>query len=342
MNRINFIKSLLFCSATPLLSFCSKIPSEEKSVNIDTQLNWAKNEHTFSKYSATIKSSLVNKKTKVIHISDSHISLPYSDSSEYPDFTRRMYEAYEHPEHYLSKNKGTSIKHFEEILDKAKTEKVDLILLSGDILNSPSEDGVSYLVNKLKETGIEYLYIAGNHDWHFEGMEGSLEDLRNAWIDKRLKPLYKSRNPLFYSKIINGVNFVLIDNSTYQISKEQLQFFREQSELNYPIVLTIHIPIYQPEDKFDDELYTIGDPRWGYEYDSNNYLIEKRERWPKEGNRKETLEFIIEVLSCKNLLGVFGGHHHQSITRQISPSAFQYLTQASFSGAFRMVEILPK
>lgn len=341
MNRINFIKSLLFCLAVPLLSYCSKIPSQEYSVNKDIQSNWVKNEHTFNKYSATIKSSLVKKKTKFIHISDTHISLPYSDTSEYPDFTKRMYEAYKNPEHYLSKKKGTSTKHFEEILDKAKKENVDFILLSGDILNSPSKDGVSYLVNMLKETGIEYLYIAGNHDWHFEGMEGSLEDLRNIWIDKRLKPLYKNRNPLYYSKIINGVNFVLIDNSTYQINKQQLQFFREQTELKYPIVLTIHIPIYQPEDKYDQELYTIGDPRWGYEYDSNNYLTEKRERWSKEGNRRETFEFILEVLSCKNLLGVFGGHHHQSIIRQLSPSAFQYLTQASFSGAYRMVEISP-
>jgi len=49
----------------------------------------------------------------------------------------------------------------------------------------------------------------------------------------------------------------------------------------------MHIPIYQPE-VLKTRLSGIGDPRWGYDYDKKSYILERRERWPKEGNKKET------------------------------------------------------
>ena len=77
----------------------------------------------------------------------------------------------------------------------------------------------------MKETGIPYIFTAGNHDWHYEGMEGDLETLRDAWIEKRLLPFYQGNHPLMASYDVKGVRFLAIDNSTYQINKEQLEFF---------------------------------------------------------------------------------------------------------------------
>jgi len=336
MKRKKIIQNLVVGATVAMLLLNITFSKSDKVVKENT--GWIKTEHRSDDYNALIKCDAIEKNTKIVHISDSHLTVFKNGKSEFPEFAKRMNKAYENPEHYLTGEIGTRLGHFEEILDKAKTNKVDLLLLTGDILNNPSIYGVEYLMEKLDNCGIQYLYISGNHDWHFEGMEGSADSLRNNWIQKRLLPLYQGNNPLYYSKVINGINFVMIDNSTYQINKEQLKFFREQTNRNYPIVLGIHIPLYQPED-FKKGVGTIGDSRWGYDYDGKNSVLERRERWSKQGNKKETLEFIIEVLSNKKLLAVFTGHKHSAENRKISPSANMYRTKGSYSAAHRYIVI---
>lgn len=340
MKRKIFLKKLSLGLAASVF-FPANVFSlgQVKNALKDTRSGWLKTSHEGDDFNTAINCSAIEGNIKIFHIADSHISVLNNGKSEYPQFSARMDGAYLNPEHYLTGQKKTKLEHFDEILKKARDEKADLLLLTGDILNNPSVYGVEYLLDKLEQTGIEYLYTAGNHDWHFEGMKGSADELRNEWINKRLLPLYKGNNPLYYSKIINGINFVMIDDSTYQISKEQLNFFRQQATLGYPIVLSLHIPLYQPEDQFNNELYTIGDPRWGFDYDRENYITERRERWSVEGNRRETIEFLLEVVSCKNLIAVLAGHDHSAMNKKLSPSANMYLTKASYSGAHRLIEI---
>jgi len=339
MNRKAFLNNLSIGAIGTVILPSISFPADQKSNEPKGEINdWLESEQNGDDYNTLIKCNSIQKDTKIVHIADSHLTVFKDGKTEYPDFAERMNKAYFEPKHYLTGKIGTRLGHFEEILSKAKKQNVDLLLLTGDILNNPSIYGVEYLVDKLENSGINYLYISGNHDWHFEGMEGSRDSLRNEWIHKRLLPLYQGSNPLYYSKIINGINFVMIDNSTYQINEEQLLFFREQADRNYPIVLSMHIPIYQPED-LKTRLSGIGDPRWGYDYDKESYILERRERWPKEGNKKETLEFVIEVLACKKLLAVFDGHKHSAKVRKISPSANMYRTKGSYSAAHRYIVI---
>lgn len=92
---------------------------------------------------------------------------------------------------------------------------------------------------------ISYRYIAGNHDWHFEGSGPDIPqpELRRRWI-KKLAPLYAGENPDGYSVQAGGVNFVLIDNSANEISKEQLAFFKSELARGMPTILCAHIPLY--------------------------------------------------------------------------------------------------
>ena len=59
----------------------------------------------------------------------------------------------------------------------AKKEEADLIALVGDIFSFPSELAIEWVISKLKEIDIPYVYVSGNHDWHYEGMKGSLDSL---------------------------------------------------------------------------------------------------------------------------------------------------------------------
>lgn len=54
----------------------------------------------------------------------------------------------------------------------AKEQKVDRIVLTCDIINNPSKSSVDFVHKSIQNTGIPSIYIAGNHDWHYEGMKG--------------------------------------------------------------------------------------------------------------------------------------------------------------------------
>jgi UDP-2,3-diacylglucosamine pyrophosphatase LpxH len=338
MNRKSFLKNITLGSASIIFpwdnfSFSKSVTSADLDLD-----DWLNVEHSFDNYNTVIKCNDIKEKMRLFHISDSHLSILDNGKSELPEFTARMDAAYKDPKHYLTDIAGTKEKHFEGILEEAKKKNVNLILLTGDIINNPTIANVQYIKARLNECGIEYIYTAGNHDWHFEGMEGSSHTLRSKWVSERLKPLYNGENPLFSSKIVQGVNFISIDNSTYQVSSEQVEFFRDQSSNNLPIVLCMHIPVYQPLALTRNSASTIGDPRWGAAIDKN-YVTEKRERWPESGNLKSTYEFLIELFACRKLLAVFAGHVHTARQSRISVSAYQYITTASLSGAYRFVEL---
>jgi len=338
MNRKRFLQNVALGSASVLFPWNNILfgkPDPKNNLQID---DWLNVEHSCDDYNAVIRCKEIKENIKLVHISDSHISILPNGKSEFPEYTARMDAAFKNPRHYLTGIEGTREKHFEEILKEAKEKNAELLVLTGDIINNPTEASVDYIKTKLDETGIEYFYIAGNHDWHFEGMKGSSQNLRDEWVAKRLKPLYNGINPLCYSKIIKGINFVSIDNSTFQVNDEQVKFFREQMQKDLPIVLCMHIPIYQPIALKRDSVSTMGDPRWGAEHDKN-YINEKRERWAESGNQKSTCEFLIDILSCRKLLAILSGHVHAALQDRINVSAYQYITKASFSGAYRFVEL---
>ena len=221
--------------------------------------------------------------------------------------TIRLHDAYVSDKHYQTGQPLTSLESFENLLTTAKEKKIDLIFLTGDIINYPSETAVRAVLERLETTGIPFLYTAGNHDWYYEGMEGSADFLRETWVEQRLKPLYRAADPMCSATLFHGVNMVCIDDSTYRITERQLEFYRKQKSKPEPLVLLMHIPLYMPTLSFG----SCGHPEWG-EATDRNYIIERRERWPTEGCGKATLDFVQEVFSTPNLIGIFTGHYHGS------------------------------
>ena len=212
--------------------------------------------------------------------------------------------------------------------------------MTGDIFSFPSEAAIEWVYKKLNNSGIPYLFISGNHDWHYEGMEGTLSTLRQTWIQNSLLPLYGGSNPLYASHQIGGINFVAIDNSTYQINQEQLEFFKKQISLDKPMVLLMHIPLYLPKDAERQSIATCGDPRWGWDTDKN-YEIEQRERWSQEGNLPSTMKFLEMAKNSSNLAAVLVGHTHRARADKFSETAFQYVTGRSVDGQHRLIVFEP-
>ena len=268
---------------------------------------------------------------QVLHITDTHISYDNENDEEYLQYSQRMRDAYASGRLDRTGRSVTPLESFEILLKTAQEKKVDLILLTGDIINYPSETAVRAVLERLEATGIPFLYTAGNHDWHYEGMEGSADFLRETWIERRLKPLYCGADPMCNATSFHGINMVCIDDSTYRISERQLEFYRKQKSGSEPLVLLMHIPLYMPT----LPVGSCGHPEWG-EATDHGYLVERRERWPAKGCGKATLDFVQEVFSTPNLVGIFTGHYHRSQTI-VSGNGVQYITSAAVQGCSRLI-----
>ncbi|MCR9290062.1 MAG: metallophosphoesterase [Bacteroidetes bacterium] len=279
---------------------------------------------------------VIHESIKVVHIADTHLFKDDERGIPYQEFSNRMAKAYNQTTHFKTGKNTNPEEAFEQTLAFAKEVNADVITLIGDIFSFPSEAAIEWVLAKLKNTGIPYIYIAGNHDWHYEGMEGTLEFLRDKWIEKRLLPLYQGNHPLMAAYDIKGIRFLAIDNSTYQISEAQLSFFEEQVDSGMPLVLLVHIPMYAPGKKM---VFGCGNPHWGAATD-RNFELERRPKWPEGGHTQTTLNFHKKVFTAPNLLGIFTGHVHRN-SIEIIKGKPQIVADDNASGGYLDVNFLP-
>jgi len=279
---------------------------------------------------------VINESIKVVHITDTHLFKDDERGIPYQEYSNRMANAYNQTTHFQTGLETNPEDAFEQALLFAKEINADVITLIGDIFSFPSEAAIEWVLSKLKDIGIPYIYTAGNHDWHYEGMAGNLESLRDTWIEKRLLPLYQGNHPLMAAYEIKGIRFLAIDNSTYQINEEQLAFFREQVASGTPLVLLVHIPMYAPGKKIS---FGCGNPNWGAATD-RNFELERRPKWPENGHTQTTLNFHKNVFTAPNLLGIFAGHVHRNSIEMIKGKP-QIVTDDNASGGYLNINFLP-
>jgi predicted phosphodiesterase len=282
-------------------------------------------------YHSDIRESFV-----IIMLADTHLFRDDERGEAFRTYSGRMAKAYNRTVHFQTGEATHPEACFEETLAIAAKENARLIALVGDIFSFPSEAAIEWAAERLEKAGLPWLYVAGNHDWHYEGMSGSIAALRDTWTQKRLLRLYQNEHPLMTSREIGGVRFVALDNSDYQVTEAQLAFFQEEIATGKPVVLMVHIPLYAPGRSVG---FGCGHPDWGAATDEN-YDLERRERWPEAGPSPTTRAFHEAVLAAPNLLGVLAGHiHAQSL--DVMDGLPQIVTRANANGAYLKVEFLP-
>lgn len=306
------------------------------SINFGSSKNKYLNSFSQDQNQVRIYSDKVQKPVRIIMASDTHLWMDDSRGDNFHQFSGRMAKAYNQTQHFLTGEKTDPNESFQQIVKITNESKADLLTLPGDIFSFPSEAAIDWALLQLKGLSVPFQYTAGNHDWHYEGMEGSLVNLRKEWCEKRLKPMYQQQNPLMSEIDIKGVRIVSIDNSINEILPEQLEFFKKQVLSGKPLILFVHIPLYAPGRKIG---FGCGHPEWGWDTD-RNFEIERRERWPKNGHTKTTMEFHHLVFNATNLLGVFAGHIHKPSV-DVMNGIPQFVTDANAKGAYLEINVNP-
>ena len=226
---------------------------------------------------------------------------------------------------------------FAKMLADAKSNQIDLLVLVGDIISFPKLANVEFVKRTLDESGVPWLYTAGNHDWHFEGDAGSDAEQRDRWIGRRLTGLYpKGANPLCHSCAVKGARFVMIDDSDYLMTREQVEFWNAEASRGEPIVLSMHIPIWT---EGWNRRSSLGCPEWGAAIDPY-WEIEQRERWPEKAT-PETFEFVDAVLSTPNLVAVMTGHIHSFMAACVN-GANMFSVPSNRNGVRLELDLVPQ
>ena len=278
----------------------------------------------------------VTRPVNTLIVADTHLFTDDERGAPYREFSRRMAAGYNVTRHFRTGEPTSPQEGFRDALDRVRSNPTDLLALVGDIFSFPSEAAIDWASGQLSGIHVPWLYVAGNHDWHYEGMPGSLNDLREEWIERRLKPMYQGRHPLMAACEVHDIRFLAIDNSQYEILPEQLRFFREQVRSGRPLILLVHIPLYAPGRPIG---FGCGHPDWGAASDPG-YELERRPRWPESGHTEVTMDFHREVFESDTLLGIFAGHiHRQSL--DVVNGIPQFVTNANAVGAFMDVSFVP-
>lgn len=272
----------------------------------------------------------------VTMIADTHLFRDDSRGESFKQFSGRMAKAYNQTRHFLTGETITPEIGFEGALAAAVEHKSSLIALVGDIFSFPSEAAIEWVAEKMEACGIPYVYTAGNHDWHYEGMKGTANQLRETWISKRLSRFYQGRNPMMQVAEVHGVKFISIDNSTYEINPVQLNFLNLCLADRKPAVLLVHIPLYAPG---RNVWFGCGHPDWNAANDTN-FELERRLPWREEGHTRTTLDFYNTVFESKNSIGILAGHiHNQSV--DIINGIPQIVAESNAEGGFLQVHFGP-
>lgn len=193
---------------------------------------------------------------KIIHMTDIHLA--YADMR---DGERKV---------ILAKQRLPLFPHAAEMLKAADQLAKELdapIFCTGDLIDFISSENL----DRAKEfaDNNDLFLTAGNHEFSLY-VGGDHEDApcRNQSLQK-VQAIFKN-DIRQASRVIEGVNFVGLDNGNHLFDEGQFAFLKEEVKKGLPIVLLLHIPLYQLE---LDRPYADAFTRTVFEYMRKEPLI---------------------------------------------------------------------
>lgn len=232
---------------------------------------------------------------KIIHISDTHFTL--ADSRDNSEKNRMA----------LSRRRIFS--NSESVRDTAERLSRELkcpIIHTGDYYDFLTEANLDELSRFVTENDV--FYVAGNHDFsHYLGEEFEDEDYKLRSCE-RVQSLHKN-NIRMSSRVINGVNFVALDDSYFQFHPDHPEFLLSEAEKGLPMVILYHKPVCCSEMlSFALERNRLG----GLVGIPDEYIDGRDEFWNREHTMTDATSRTIDLInSLDNVKCIINGHLHE-------------------------------
>ena len=250
----------------------------------------------------------------VLHISDTHLTDAYPDEDS-----------------WKQQLKERSTVNFGGLQEEALRSSVvwakahcDYLLHTGDVIDWHSRKNLDLVKKYLGEGTFGAI---GNHEYtlyhYLTEQAGAKNDI--AAIRKILEPIYPFRIE-FDAHIINGVDFVSMDDVFGRVTAKQVRLFKEEVAKGLPIILLKHVPFYT------DFIWTVTDKYWGAEtrkYRSSSVPVRRGEAYVQRTDPL-TRDFIAYLKTVTSLKAVLAGHEHLTVQDRFSPTAMEYVVGGNY------------
>lgn len=235
--------------------------------------------------------------------------------------------------------------YLEEAVRFARAENVP-ILLAGDLWDFTSE--ASFDAGRRLFGEADWFGCVGNHEFSQYVGEAREDAAYKAASAARVAEIWPN-DIVFASRVVNGVNFVALDNVYYNFTDGQRRLMEREVAKGLPLVVICHTPLYTPG-HYTREMeksggvcsYQIGVPdvliaTWRKERDFPPGQ-EWRDRRVQQRTDGPTRDFI-EYLKAQPLLkAVLAGHAHAFWQEKLTPTADQIVCPGLFSGEALLLE----
>lgn len=248
----------------------------------------------------------------ILHISDTHLTAAYPDEPE--DVLNR------------AKNRSRTFGGLQEeaLRDSLAWAKrhVDYVVHTGDMIDFQSRANFDLVRKYYGEGDAAMLGSLGNHEY-YHGQKKETEETKGE-----TRELVSAAFPFdtsFQSTVVNGVNFVTLDNVYGAVTERQVERFTAEVERGLPIVLCMHCPIMTENvNRAARRYWQKDDPK--RVPDMENYV----RGYKRDGKRTVTKEFYAYLEAQPLLKAVLAGHIHVTVADRFSPTAIEYVVGGNF------------
>ena len=246
----------------------------------------------------------------VLHISDTHLTAAYAHESEWTrKFMHRRTRTFG----------GRQEEALRDSLSWAK-QHVDYVVHTGDLIDGQSEAVFDLVRKHFGEAQSSLIGCVGNHEYYHG------QKVQNEETKGETRKLVAAAFPFdisLSSNVVNGVNFVSMDNSYGSITETQMGRLESEFKKGLPVVICVHCPFT-----------TAGILRASRKFWSSGNL----KAVPDVSNRKEVepkadathKEYIAWLKAQPLLKAILAGHLHITVSERFSPTAMQYCVGGNF------------
>ena len=243
----------------------------------------------------------------ILHISDTHLTDAYPDEDEKKQSLKKW---------RTRTFGGRQEEALRDSIAWAK-EHVDLVVHTGDMIDFQSRANFD-LVRKYFGGGM--FGCIGNHEYS-RNMEKIVEN--EAYKDGTREQVAAAFpfDISVASNVVNGVNFVSLDNVYDTVTTEQADRFEDEAKKGLPIVLCVHCPLVTPR------IRRAGAKFWQRD---NLKAIPDASRFRPKFKDDVTADFAAYLKSLPQLKAILAGHIHISVADRFSPTAIEYCVGGNF------------
>lgn len=266
---------------------------------------------------------------EALHVSDTHLALSDARDTERKwKLGATRFQYFPRGEHYL-----------DEAMRVAEERKM-MLIHTGDLIDFVSEANLDATAIHLRKA--DWLCSSGNHEFSQYVGEAREDEAYKQQSYAKVQAAFPN-DLKFYSRIVNGVNFVALDDVYYYVTEEQHALMEKEMKRGLPVVLLCHVPFYTPklcryslEQSKGTASYLAAVPEdITSTFAGDHHLNEKeswRNRYVQQRADKVTLDFAKWLKKQKQLKAVICGHMHYFFEEPFSKTAMQYVVGAGYNG----------